>query len=239
MSGVSSKLPLVPPPGGNWGIIVSVLVVGLAVYCPTILLMPAAQQFLPLVPLSTNLKVAIMTTAVATVAAGIVLLALAAHGKKFTDIGLARPKLGYAGKAFLGLLVYIALSLSVQTIARQFLGLNTEEPQDLSFTQVADFEMVVAFMTLVLVIPFVEELMFRGFMFKGFRSRLPFWLAAIGVSALFGYVHGQWNVGLDVFVMSMVACYLVEKTKSLWPAIFLHMFKNAIAFYLVYLYNGA
>ena len=92
---------------------------------------------------------------------------------------------------------------------------------------------------LVFLTPFAEELVFRGFMLTGFRRRLPFWAAAILVSALFGLVHGQWNVGLDVFIMSMVACYLVKTSQSLWPAIFLHMYKNAIAFYLIYLYNGS
>ncbi|HVI69827.1 MAG TPA: CPBP family intramembrane glutamic endopeptidase, partial [Magnetospirillaceae bacterium] len=100
-------------------------------------------------------------------------------------------------------------------------------------------QLIAAFITLVLVTPFTEELIFRGFVFAGFRRRLPFWLAALGVSALFAWIHGQWNVGLDVFVMSLVGCYLIEKTKNLWSAIFLHMLKNGVAFYLVYLYNGS
>jgi membrane protease YdiL (CAAX protease family) len=50
------------------------------------------------------------------------------------------------------------------------------------------------------------------------------------VSALFGLAHMQWNVAIDVFVLSMVACYLRELTGSIWAGIILHCLKNLIAF---------
>ena len=225
-------------PHGQWGIATGALIAGLALYAPAVLLEPAAKFVLPLLPFGQNIKIAILTAAISIVAVGILALAMLAYNKLPRDIGLAKPSFLHAGKALVGLLVYITISFCVQLVARQFLGLNVHQPQELGYQNLTDVDVLAAFMTLIFIIPFAEEFMFRGFLFTGFRSRLPFWAAALGVSALFGLVHGQWNVGLDVFVMSLVACYLVEKTKSLWPAIFLHMFKNMVAFYLVYLYNG-
>ncbi len=226
--------------GGEWGIIVSLLTLVLAMQAPLFLVQPVAHIFMPLLPVDPNMKLAIATATITVLSVGIIAAVLAVYGKSFRDIGVKRPTWMHAAKAFLALIVYIAVSLCVQMVARNFFGLNSGEPQELGYSgNPGDIELAVIFIVLVVLRPFAEELIFRGFVLTGLRRRLPFWAAAIAVSALFAWIHGQWNVGLDVFVMSMVSCYLVEKTKSLWPAIFLHMFKNGVAFYLVYLYNGA
>jgi membrane protease YdiL (CAAX protease family) len=59
-------------------------------------------------------------------------------------------------------------------------------------------------------------------------------VSSVVVSALFGLAHGQWNVAVDVFVMSMVACYLREYTGVIWPGIIIHMIKNFIGFYITF-----
>jgi membrane protease YdiL (CAAX protease family) len=55
---------------------------------------------------------------------------------------------------------------------------------------------------------------------------------------LFGVAHLQfgsgapllWVAALDTFTLSIVLCYLREKTGSVWAGVFLHAIKNAIAF---------
>ena len=54
--------------------------------------------------------------------------------------------------------------------------------------------------------------------------------SALFVSSVFGLVHGQWNVALDTFVLSMVMIALYEKTNNLWASVLLHGIKNFIAF---------
>ena len=48
-------------------------------------------------------------------------------------------------------------------------------------------------------------------------------------------MHGQWNVGVNVFAMSIVLCTLREITGTIYAGILLHMLKNTIAFVLVYI----
>lgn len=226
--------------GGEWGIIVSLLTLMVTIQVPLVLVQPFVQVFIPLLPVDQNSKVALITALITVLSVGILAAVLAMYGKNFRDIGVNRPTWMHGAKALLALIVYVAASLSVQMVAQNFFGLNTGERQELGYSDTpGEMQLAIIFIVLVVLRPFAEEVIFRGFVLKGLRRRLPFWAAAIMVSALFGWVHGQWNVGLDVFVMSMIGCYLVEKTKSLWPAIFLHMFKNGVAFYLVYLYNGA
>ena len=55
------------------------------------------------------------------------------------------------------------------------------------------------------------------------------------VSLLFGIVHLQWNVGVNVFAMSIVLCGLREITGTVYAGILTHMIKNGVAFYLLYI----
>ena len=57
------------------------------------------------------------------------------------------------------------------------------------------------------------------------------------VSALFGFLHLQWNVGINVFCLSLVLCVLREITGTIHSGILLHMLKNGFAFYLLYVIN--
>ena len=55
------------------------------------------------------------------------------------------------------------------------------------------------------------------------------------VSILFGVLHGQWNVGVNVFALSLVLCGLREITGTIYAGMIVHILKNALAFYLLYL----
>lgn len=144
---------------------------------------------------------------------------------RWRDIGL-----GLAGFVLYGLLSTIVLS-----IAKSVPGFNIGQAQQLGVTTLFGSERILGFVVLVVVTPFFEELLFRGILFSKIReNRVSLWPAMILVSALFAIAHGQWNVGLDVFCMSMVACYLREATGSIWAGIIVHMMKNMIAFYFMF-----
>jgi membrane protease YdiL (CAAX protease family) len=88
---------------------------------------------------------------------------------------------------------------------------------------------------LIIVAPVAEEVLFRGYLYGKLRKSVPVW-AAIGiVSVLFGSIHGQWNVAIDVFALSIVLCVLREITGSIWAGILLHMVKNGLAFYILFI----
>lgn len=225
-------------PKKPWGIVIGTLVAFVALMGPWYLLDPLFAWLLPNLPISVNLKIALATTIVAPISLLIIVAALAVYGKTLRDIGINKPQLIYAAKAAVLFVMYFVVSLALQIVASTFFGLDVTQEQNLGYNNVGGLEKLAAFIPLVLLTPVVEEVIFRGFMFTGFRNKLPFIVAAVGSSAIFGLAHGQWNVGLDVFVLGVASCYLYETTKSLWPSIFLHILKNGVAFYLLYLYNG-
>ena len=62
-------------------------------------------------------------------------------------------------------------------------------------------------------------------------------IASLLTSIAFAIMHGQWNVGVNVFAMSLVLCLMREITGTIYSGIIMHMIKNAIAFFLVFVVN--
>jgi hypothetical protein len=83
----------------------------------------------------------------------------------------------------------------------------------------------------------------RGFLFSSLKRGMTVVVAAIVTSSIFAIAHLQfgsdapllWLAAIDTFVLSLVLCYLRQKTGSLWPCIGLHMIKNGLAFTVLFL----
>lgn len=136
-----------------------------------------------------------------------------------------------------GFFVYLLLSATLTYLAMQYLTfINFDQVQSTGFEQLSQrFEYIAAFIALVIIAPFAEEVLFRGYLLGKLRKHVPLWVAILITSLLFGAVHMAWNVGIDVFALSIVLCLLRVTSKSLWPSILLHMLKNGLAFYFLFI----
>ncbi|MFZ1250745.1 MAG: CPBP family intramembrane glutamic endopeptidase [Candidatus Microsaccharimonas sp.] len=136
-----------------------------------------------------------------------------------------------------GVVAYIILTSIVAALATVFLTfIDYSQVQETGFSNIVTRpEYILAFISLVVVAPFAEELLFRGYLFGKLQKHAPIWIATLITSLLFAAVHLQWNVAIDVFALSIVLCLLRVATGSLWPAILLHMMKNSIAFYFLFI----
>ena len=152
----------------------------------------------------------------------------------WTDIGLAP----------VGFIVYLILAAILMGIFSAFPWFDAEQAQDVGFSYyVQGLDRAVAFLTLVVMAPIAEEVIFRGWLYGKIRIKLSKiyanWvtivITSLLVSLLFGIVHLQWNVGVNVFALSIVLCGLREITGTIYAGILLHMLKNGIAFYLLYI----
>jgi len=133
-------------------------------------------------------------------------------------------------------IVYILLSFVLTSIAAQFPFYDIEQVQDTGFSGLNhNYEYFLAFFTLVIVAPVAEEILFRGYLLGKLRKYIPVWASILVTSLLFGLVHFSWNVGVDVFALSIILCLLRIQTGRLWPSILLHMIKNGIAFYFLFI----
>ena len=163
------------------------------------------------------------------------------HRWSWSDV---RKRLGIVGRpqgvhgvaAIFGFAVYIGISWALLWAATQGLSwFDISQKQALGFDSFETWpEVIVGFLAFVILAPIAEELFFRGFLFGRLRRLLPFWAAALLTSMLFGLAHGQLNVGIDTFALSLVLCFLYEGSGAIWSSIVLHMLKNGVAFALLF-----
>ena len=155
----------------------------------------------------------------------------------FKRLGFRKTKWEDVGMGVPGYIVYFFMAFIVNAIFAAYFPELADQAQDTGFDNAMGIELVYAFMTLVILAPVFEELLFRGFVFRGLAKHTSFWPAAISTSALFGLAHGQLNVAIDTFLIGMVASWLVWKTNSLWPAILLHVIKNLVAYLFIFVFE--
>ena len=154
------------------------------------------------------------------------------------ELGLQRlPTWRDIGITPAGALVYIIATSIVTALAVNFLPfIDYAQKQETGFSQLStQLEYILAFISLVVLAPVAEEVLFRGYLFGKLRKYAPLWVSILITSAIFALVHFQWNVALDVFVLSIVLCMLRVVSGSLWPSILLHMLKNGIAYYFLFI----
>ena len=88
---------------------------------------------------------------------------------------------------------------------------------------------VLLFVTIAVVAPLLEEVLFRGLLQNGLSKRLPVW-AAIALSALvFGAMHMDLYAMPPLVLMGAIFGVIYHLTGSLRVTIVLHMINNAAA----------
>lgn len=131
--------------------------------------------------------------------------------------------------------VYYILIMVVSVVASAILPKEVmEQSQGINLAPLKSntWRLTLNVMYLCVVVPFVEETLFRGVLYawikKLFKGHFKV-LAAIIVSLIFGILHGQVNVAIVAFVLSMVSCYLREDTGAIWSSVMLHATFNSIS----------
>lgn len=160
------------------------------------------------------------------------------HTTNREELGLQRlPSWMDIVLAPVGFGLYLFLSAIVLYIVGLiFPAFDGNQLQETGFGNLSQrYEYALAFITLVVIAPIAEEILFRGYLYGKLRKTAPAWLAIVITSLLFGAVHGQWNVAIDVFVLGVMLSVLREVTGSIWAGILLHMIKNGVAFYLLFI----
>ncbi len=167
---------------------------------------------------------------------GMLTTAMAIFKFNWSQVGFNKTKLSDYLKTIPAFFIYFSFSVGFTALATRFIpGFEVDQVQELGFsTNLNSSEMVAAFLTLVIITPIFEEIVFRGILFRGIRRRIPFWAAAVVTSLVFAIAHGQLNIAIDTFALSLILCYLVEKTNSIYPSILLHGLKNGLAFVILY-----
>ena len=95
--------------------------------------------------------------------------------------------------------------------------------------------LAVQFLAAGFVAPVVEELIFRGLIYKRLKDIVNIKWAAILSAVLFGVFHGNWVQAPYAVIIGLVAVFVYEKYKSIAAPILLHMTANIASIGISYL----
>lgn len=97
----------------------------------------------------------------------------------------------------------------------------------------SDFGWWGAFMKVAIVAPVVEELIFRGLIFQGFRRNYNNFVAVIMSAILFSLFHlNPWQMPAT-FVLGILLGWLMIRTQNLILAILAHSLNNLLVLFIV------
>ena len=114
-------------------------------------------------------------------------------------LGWTVPKRADVIFGIVSVAIFIVLADIVSWLAGH--GLVTSFQTDIYSTASTQGWLVALWLAIMIVTPFGEETLFRGFLFRGwFREPKDAWLAIVGTAALFGLLHVQY----DWFVIAQV-----------------------------------
>lgn len=166
------------------------------------------------------------------------------RGLSLRDVGLKKPHVSDIGRTLLVYFGYLAAFIVITVIAKALVPSLDLEQEQFNFDAISKTapNLFFLFVSLVILPPIMEEILTRGFLYTGLRSKLKVIPSAIITSIIFAAAHLQfgegapllWIAALDTFVLSLALVYLREKTGRLAAPIMLHGLKNAIAFCLLF-----
>ncbi len=78
-----------------------------------------------------------------------------------------------------------------------------------------------------IILPVIEEILFRGFLLSGLREFMKPVFAVIASALVFGLMH-EFQAVIPVFTLGCLLGYLRERTGSLLPAVAVHVLHNSL-----------
>jgi membrane protease YdiL (CAAX protease family) len=122
------------------------------------------------------------------------------------------------------------IGLGVIPVAVSFIDYSSSAPVGATPSVFANYSfagklLVVIHMTLL--VPILEELWFRGFIYPSLRDRYGIFWAALISNALFGILHLPGIIMLIIaFVRGLVFTWTYQKSGTVWGAIIAHCINN-------------
>jgi len=143
---------------------------------------------------------------------------------------VAYPIVFFIGQG-ISLLVYILIGEpEIEQVAVKSLKITEEYP-------ILYSSMVIS---MILLVPIMEELLFRGFLQSWLRGKMRLSYAILCTSIVFALFHLSYSQGISniqyvvaLLLLSGFLGYLYEREESLWAPIGLHVMFNAISIFII------
>lgn len=134
----------------------------------------------------------------------------------------------------------MAVNVTIQTLT----GIESSANQELVFESFKQSPTLIIFAAVIMA-PIVEEIVFRGGLYRALRNKYSYRRAVLISMFAFGFIHvfasllsgnfsDLWNI-FTYMAMGFFFVKIYEETGSVFPAILLHLLNNAIALGIMWL----
>lgn len=138
----------------------------------------------------------------------------------------------WVGRGYLlSLMTVLVVNVLVSSLSGE--SPRSENPVLSLFSDAPFWQFACLGLLVVLVGPFFEELMFRGWLFGGLRKRWGERPALLVSAALFALIHGDAPALPALFSLGLIFGWVYQKSGSLWAPFLVHACWNATTFSLL------
>ena len=152
------------------------------------------------------------------------------------DMGLTTAHLGQ--RLLIGIATGFAIFVGAGIIEFILSQLGIQQTQISQFEPVKNaslLEFVLLLLAGAVLAPFVEEMFFRGYIFKGVTVQKGLVQGYLSSALIFAAAHGNVQAALPIFVIGLILAYVFRHTESVIPTMIGHAINNGIAFIVLYL----
>lgn len=135
------------------------------------------------------------------------------------------------GAMALALWFYLTFAAAISAFGIQ----PPQQPTVIDVFPVTPLGIVVAILSVVIIGPLGEEVLFRGVLFAGMRDRIGEPWAIVISSVLFAAAHANWFVLVPFFIFGVLLARITAQTRSVWPAFIGHALFNLNSLAFTYL----
>lgn len=126
----------------------------------------------------------------------------------------------------IGISIGAGILINVVNLLFQQLGITLTTPS-FGFTSDIGYN-ILNIISIVIVAPIFEELLYRGLILTALRKYGNLF-AMVTTSLLFALAHGNFIQAFPIFFFSLILCYVVLRSNSLYVAIAIHLINNALS----------
>lgn len=240
---MSEDTSAVMEPVSPWGlrdIVSSVVLAVILIVAPLSLILIAAAILtatgVRLPQSRVALTVALIVLQNAAFMVGIWLFGLRRHKVGIDRLGL-RPYLARTGCSYAAFawLMSLGFNLFYSGVVTSVFGRRIEQTAVLPLFGGGLPGFALALVLAALLVPFVEEMFFRGFVFPGLARRFGRVAGVVLSGVLFGAAHLSPDSFIPLSFMGIVLSLLYSATGSLYPGIILHSINNSVALLAAFL----
>lgn len=182
-----------------------------------------------------NMNYILLTSSITTIVLFILIYKLRKKNISEELLFKATNKLNYLIALLLGVSVWIFNTGFVSLLSEGELFKNSFKALEESLAFVGGNNIILSILVVGIVAPFAEELLFRGIIYNKLIKNISIRGTIIIQGILFGAYHMNLVQGLYASLLGIVFGYVTFKTKSIWPAIIMHMVNNTVSVTVPYI----